>query len=55
MATIIDIPTERPWCMADEGYPVDGDKLAAHLDDPGHGKVRRFEIGDLLWPMVAGS
>jgi hypothetical protein len=47
----------RPFLMADEGYPVSGDAIARHLDDPSpeHPTTRRLPMGDRLWPAVAAS
>lgn len=50
MATITDLPTDRPFLMADEGYPVSGDAIRAHVYDS-H-PTQPFRMPDLLWPAV---
>lgn len=51
--------TERhlPPFMAAEGYPVSGDRIARHMDDPSpqHPHTRRYPLGDLLWSMVEAT
>ncbi len=47
---MIDIPDTDAFRAMTAGYPVDGDKIAAHLDDPHPSHpFRRFPFGDLLW------
>jgi len=51
---------DHPWLMADEGYPVSGDRIALHLSDrhPQNLSVTgrqlsRVPLGDVLWGMLA--
>lgn len=57
-AEITDAPymrDNRLFIAETTDYPISGDKIAVFLDDPGHGRVRRMELGDLLWPRVRGE
>src|SRR6478735_3340409 len=57
-AEILDAPhmrDNRLFIAETTDYPISGDKIAVFLDDPGHGRVRRMELGDLLWPRVRGE
>jgi hypothetical protein len=44
---VTDVPAERPGFMADEGYPVSGDRIARFLDG--------FPLPDFLWSAVRGE
>lgn len=53
--TDVPDPARDSWLRAVEidGYPISGDAIARHLDDPSADRsTRRYPIGDLLWPMV---
>lgn len=48
---MFELPETDKFLGDARDYPVSGDAIAAHLDDPhpSHPTHRRFPFGDLLW------
>lgn len=44
---------QRHWLMADEGFPVSGDRLRESVYD--NHPTQPFRLGDVLWPLMRGA